>query len=106
MRVHAIAGELEQAEHVRGRRAAAVDDEVRLLGRNLGAADTLAAHARFLEQALGGIAGRVLEAWSRRSQRERLRGLLLLEALADVALDLRERPAREPEPAADDDGAG
>src|SRR5207249_3463911 len=51
--VDALACELHEADDVGRRRAAAVDDEVGVLGRDLGAVDPLAAQADLLDEPRG-----------------------------------------------------
>src|SRR5712691_6209863 len=101
--VDALAGHVHQCEHVGRGGAAAVDDEVRVLRRDLRAAQPFALEADLLDQAPGEIAGRVLPDAAGRRERQRLRRLLVLQARLDVLLDLGLRPAVEPEAAADQD---
>ena len=51
VRLHALARHLHQGQDVGGRRAAAVDDEVGVLGRDLGAVDPLALEPDLLDRA-------------------------------------------------------
>src|SRR2546430_817401 len=60
LRVHALAGDLHQREHVGGHGAAAIDDEVGVLGRDLGAVDALALEPGLLDQLRGQVGARVL----------------------------------------------
>src|SRR5262249_42422398 len=85
--------------------AAAVDDEVARLHRDLGAVQPLAAEADRIDEALGEGALRMLPDVAGRGERERLGGAALLEPLLDVLLDLLHRPADERERAAEDDRA-
>src|SRR5207237_1383393 len=55
LRVHALAGDLHQREHVGGHGAAAIDDEVGVLGRDLGAVDALALEPGLLDQLRGQV---------------------------------------------------
>src|SRR5881397_1748396 len=103
--VDALARELHQAQDVGGAGGAAVDDEVGVLGRDLGAVDALAPQAGLLDQARGQLARGILPDEARGGQRQRLRGLLLLEPRADLLLDVRQRAAVQLQPAADEDGA-
>src|SRR5262245_46504416 len=104
--VHPLARELHEAQDVRRASAAAIDDEVGVLGRNLGAVDPFAAQPGLLDQSRGQIARRILPDEAGGGQGQRLRGLLLLEARADLFRDLGQRPALQPQPAADEHGAG
>src|SRR5213593_4082 len=103
--VDALARELHQAQDVGGAGGAAVDDEVGVLGRDLGAVDALAPQAGLLDQARGQLARGILPDEARGGQRQRLRGLLLLEPRTDLLLDVRQRAAVQLQPAADEDGA-
>src|SRR5262249_60566651 len=104
--VYPLASELREVQDVRRAGAAAIDDEVGVLGRNLGAADPFAAQPGLLDQSRGQIARRILPDEAGGGQGQRLRGLLLLEARADLFRDLGQRPALQPQPAADEHGAG
>src|SRR5688572_18597122 len=106
LRVNAVASQLHERDDVGGAGTAAVDDEVRVLRRDLGPVEALALEARLLDQLGGKLAGRVLPDIAGRGEGQRLRGLLLLEARLDVLLDLGERPALELQPAADQHGTG
>src|SRR5262249_25861439 len=76
LRLHALAGDLHQCQHVGRHGAAAVDDEVGVLGRDLRPVDALALEAGLLDQPGGLLAGRVLPDEAGRGQRQRLAGLL------------------------------
>src|SRR5262245_3596938 len=105
MAVDALARELHEAQDVGGSRAAAIDDEVAVLGRDLGAVDALAAQPRLFDQSRGEIARGVLPDEARRCERQRLSRLLLLETRADFFLDLGQRPPLQLQAAADEHGA-
>src|SRR5688572_404467 len=104
--LHALACHLHEGHDVGGGGAAAVDDEVGVLGRDLGAVETLALEAHLLHEPGGDLVARVLPHAPGRRERERLRGLLVLEPLLDVFLDLIERSAVQLQPAADEHGSG
>src|SRR5262245_36586248 len=106
LRTHPLSGEVEESQDIRGGGAAPVDDEVRVLGRDLGAADALAAQADLLDELDRRRAAGALPHKARRGQGERLTGALLLQPLLQIALDLRLRAAMQAQPAADEDGAG
>src|SRR6266850_2077945 len=100
--VDALARELHEAQDVGGAGGAAVDDEVGVLGRDLRAVDALAAQPGLLDEPRGQLAGWIFPDEAGGGQRQRLRGLLLLEPCPDLLLDLRQRPAVELQPAADE----
>src|SRR3989449_5469936 len=104
VRLDALPGELHQGLDVGGRGPTAIDDEVGVLGRDLGAVEALALEADLLDHSRRGLARRVLPDASGRGQRQRLARLLLLEPLLDVFLDLAQRPAVQTQPAADQHG--
>src|SRR5262249_51655257 len=80
-------------------------DEVRVLGRDLCAIESLTFEADLLDHPRRRLARGVLPDAPGRGQREGLARLLLLEALLDVLLDLAERSAMKTQPAADQHGA-
>src|SRR5438270_445200 len=100
--VDALARELHETQDVGGAGGAAVDDEVGVLGRDLRAIDALAAQPGLLDEPRGQLAGGIFPDEAGGGQRQRLRGLLLLEPCPDLLLDLRQRPAVELQPAADE----
>src|SRR5882762_1858828 len=100
--VDALARELHEVQDVGGAGGAAVDDEVGVLGGDLRAIDALAAQPGLLDEPRGQVAGRIFPDEAGGGQRQRLRGLLLLEPCADLFLDLGQRPAVELQPAADE----
>src|SRR6266542_6991675 len=102
--VHALPGEIHESQDVAGGRASPIDDEIGVLGRDLGAVDPLALETDLLDEAPGDLAGGVLPHTAGRGQRQRLGGLLPLEPLLDVRLDLGEGAAMELEPTADEHG--
>src|SRR5256886_8859270 len=99
--VDALARELHEAQDVGGAGGAAVDDEVGVLGRDLRAIDALATQPGLLDEPRGQLAGGIFPDEAGGGQRQRLRGLLLLEPCPDLLLDLRQRPAVQLQPAAD-----
>src|SRR2546422_1031836 len=103
--VDALARELHEAQDVGRAGAAAIDDEVGVLGRNLRAVDPLAAQAGLLDEPRGQVARGILPDEARRGERQRLRGLLLLEPRPDLFLDLGQRPSVQLQPTADEDRA-
>src|SRR2546422_1556288 len=103
--VDALARELHEAQDVGRAGAAAIDDEVGVLGRDLRAVDPLAAQAGLLDEPRGQVARGILPDEARRGERQRLRGLLLLEPRPDLFLDLGQRPSVQLQPAADEDRA-
>src|SRR5262245_61032162 len=105
MAVDALARDLHEAQDVSGPGAAAIDDEVAVLGRDLGAVDALSAQPRLFDEPRGQIARGVLPDEARGRERQRLGRLLLLEARADFFLDLGQRPPMQLQPAADEHGA-
>src|SRR5262249_28838374 len=105
VRLNALPGELHESLNVGGGGPAAIDDEVRVLGRDLCAIESLALEADLLDHPRRRLARRVLPDAPGRSQRQGLARLLLLEALLDVLLDLAERPTMETQSAADQHGA-
>src|SRR5882672_9006416 len=100
--VDALARELHEAQDVGSAGGAAVDDEVGVLGGDLRAIDALAAQPGLLDEPRGQVAGGIFPDEAGGGQRQRLRGLLLLEPCADLLLDLGQRPAVELQPAADE----
>src|SRR5260370_31634954 len=90
--VDALARELHEAQDVGGAGAAAVDDEVGVLGRDLRAIDALATQPGLLDEPPGQLAGGVFPDQGARAQRQRLRCLLLPEAGPGRLSDLPERP--------------
>src|SRR6267142_1235084 len=98
----ALARELHEVQDVGSAGGAAVDDEVGVLGGDLRAIDALAAQPGLLDEPRGQVAGRIFPDEAGGGQRQRLRGLLLLEPCADLLLDLGQRPAVELQPAADE----
>src|SRR5213593_802670 len=106
VRLDALPGELHEGLHVGGAGPATVHDEVRVLGRDLGPVEALALEADLLDHPRRGLAGRVLPDATGRGQSQGLAGLLVLEALLDVLLDLAERPAVKTQPAPHEHGAG
>src|SRR5436853_87727 len=102
MAVDALARELHEAQDVGGAGGAAVDDEVGVLGRDLRAIDALATQPGLLDEPRGQLAGGIFPDEAGGGQRQRLRGLLLLEPCPDLLLDLRQRPAVQLQPAADE----
>src|SRR5437879_1295610 len=100
--VNALARELHEVQDVGGAGGAAVDDEVGVLGGDLRAIDALAAQPGLLDEPRGQVAGGIFPDEAGGGQRQRLRGLLLLEPCPDLFLDLRQRPAVELQPAADE----
>src|SRR6266403_1961966 len=100
--VDALARELHEVQDVGGAGGAAVDDEVGVLGGDLRAIDALAAQPGLLDEPRGQVAGGIFPDEAGGGQRQRLRGLLLLEPCADLFLDLGQRPAVELQPAADE----
>src|SRR5256886_4836100 len=103
--VDALARELHEVQDVGGAGGAAIDDEVGVLGRDLRAVDPLAAQAGLLDEPRGQVARGILPDEAGRGQRQRLRGLLLLEPRPDLFLDLGQRPSVQLQPAADEDRA-
>src|SRR6266566_226289 len=103
--VDALARELHEAQDVGRAGAAAIDDEVGVLGRDLRAVDPLAAQAGLLDEPRGQVARGILPDEAGRGERQRLRGLLLLEPRPDLFLDLGQRPSVQLQPAADEDRA-
>src|SRR5262245_8775071 len=103
---HSFAGEIEQGQDVRGGGPAPVDDEVRVLGRDLGAADSLAAQADLLDQPRRRRARWALPHETRRRERQRLGRSLLLQALLQIALHLHHRAPVQAQPAPDEDSPG
>src|SRR5436190_3570581 len=100
--VDALARELHETQDVGGAGGAAVDDEVGVLGRDLRAIDALATQPGLLDEPRGQLAGGIFPDEAGGGQRQRLRGLLLLEPCPDLLLDLRQRPAVQLQPAADE----
>src|SRR5262245_56324040 len=84
--LHPLAGELQQAQDIAGGRAASVDDEVRVLGGDLRPSHALAPQTDLLDELACQLAGGVLPHEPGRCQRERLGGLLSLEALLEVTM--------------------
>src|SRR5206468_1004531 len=80
-------------------------DEVRVLGGDLGAVDSLALEAALLDHPRGDVAGRVLPHAAGRGQRQRLGRLLDLEPLLHLLLDLGHRPPVQAHAATDQHGA-
>src|SRR5437899_1958077 len=103
--VDALVRELHEAQDVRRAGAATIDDEVGVLGRDLRAVDPLAAQAGLLDEPRGQVARGILPDEAGRGERQRLRGLLLLEPRPDLFLDLGQRPSVQLQPAADEDRA-
>src|SRR5437899_5470492 len=99
VRLHALARDLHQRQHVGGHGPAAVDDEVGVLGRDLRPVDALALEPGLLDELGGDLAGRVLPDEAGRGQGQRLAGLLALQPLLHVALDAGQRPASQLPPA-------
>src|SRR4030095_9466451 len=93
MVLHTIARQVHEGEHVRGHRAAAIDDEVHVLGRDLRAVEALAAEPHLLDHPARRLSRGVLPHAAGGGQGEGLARLLLLEPHLDVALDLGETPA-------------
>src|SRR5438309_721586 len=104
--LHSLARDLHETQNVRGGGATPVDDEVGVLGRDLGAVVPLALQADLLDEAGRHLALRVLPHAARGGEGERLRRLLVLEALAHVLLDLCLGSAMELQPRAHQHGAG
>src|SRR5207247_11109839 len=100
----AVAGGLQVSQAVAAGGVSPIDEEVGVLGRDLGAVDPLALETDVFDEAPGGLPGGVLPDTARGGQRQRLGGLLPLEPLLDVLLDLGERPAVKLEPTADEHG--
>src|SRR4249920_1342635 len=84
-----LAGEVEESEDIRGRGPPAVDDEVRVLGGDLRRPQALAAQPDFLDELRGRRPGGALPHEARGGQGQRLGGSLLLQALLQLAMDLR-----------------
>src|SRR2546422_6720652 len=76
--VDALARELHEAQDVGRAGAAAIDDEVGVLGRDLRAVDPLAAQAGLLDEPRGQVARGILPDEAGRGERQRLRGLFCL----------------------------
>src|SRR6185503_24114 len=101
-----LARHVHQRLDVGGGGTAPVDDEVGVLGGDLGAVVALALQAHLLHESARRLAGRVLPHAPRGGQRQRLVHLLVLEPLLDLLHDLGGRPPVQTEPRADDHGAG
>src|SRR5262245_15844874 len=101
---HPLAGEIEEGDDVRGHGAAAVHDEVGVLGRDLGTADPLAAQADLLDQLARRDALRTLPHEARRGESQRLGRALVPEPLLQLAMNLGDRPALQAQAAPDEHG--
>src|SRR5580765_1026128 len=104
--VDPLARHIHQRLDVGGGGAAPVDDEVGVLGGDLGAVVALPLQPHLLHESARRLAGRVLPHAPRRGQRQRLVHLLVLEPLLDLLHDLGGRPPVQTEPRSDDHGAG
>src|SRR5712692_3024117 len=104
--LHALAGHLHEGQDVPRHGPTAVDDEVGVLGRDLGAVEPLALQADLFDQAGRHLALRVLPHASRGGEGQRLCRLLLLETLPHVLLDLGLGAAVKLQPRAHQYGAG
>src|SRR5262245_18541196 len=105
LRVHALARHVHQREDLGGARPAAVHDEVRVLGGDLGPVVPLALEPHTLDQLRRLRAGRVLPHAADGGERERLRLLLRAQALLDLPLDLGDGLALQAQARADEHGA-
>src|SRR5262245_36257556 len=84
--VHALAREVHERLYVGGRGASAVHDEIGVLGGHLRPVDPLALEPDLLDQAARLLSRRVPPHTPDGGQRQRLRGLLVLEPVLDLFL--------------------